>query len=190
MTPKDPVMRSKNFPASRALPFHGAQFVALLAAGAICTGAAAQPRADIDSGAADHSARILGALLQAWPASRIRGAPLLVTGDLPVAQRAAPALGVEQVRQAPDAGANAVQPPPSVGPGGALRAPGVRQGGDPAPASSATSTSLRCAEGDVNAECLLGNGSDTDWKRRTGVEADPVTGAPLVPGVTLNPTRP
>ena len=48
-------------------------------------------------------------------------------------------------------------------------------------------TSAKC-EGDTgNAQCVLPGQSKTDWKTHTGVELDPISGAPLIPGVTLNP---
>lgn len=95
-------------------------------------------------------------------------------------------LGVEQVRLAPASTAVATPQAPAAQPD-ALKSPGVRQGVGAAGLPQAD-TSARCADGDASAECMLPGQAATDWKKQTGVELDPISGAPLIPGVTLNPT--
>ena len=97
-------------------------------------------------------------------------------------------LGVEQVRPVP-ASASAAKPKPQApsAQSDALQSPGVRPGvgtaGQPQADASAS-----CAGDHASAECMLPGQATTDWKKQTGLELDPVSGAPLIPGVTLNPT--
>lgn len=97
-------------------------------------------------------------------------------------------LGVEQVRQAP-ASASAAKPKPQAqsAQSDALQSPGVRPGAGAAGQPQAD-TSASCADDNASAECMLPGQAATDWKKQTGLELDPVSGAPLIPGVTLNPT--
>jgi hypothetical protein len=48
-------------------------------------------------------------------------------------------------------------------------------------------TSAKC-DG-ANAECMLPGQATPDWKKQTGMEPDPISGATLIPGATLNPTK-
>jgi hypothetical protein len=86
-------------------------------------------------------------------------------------------LGVEQVRVDP---ANAAPP-------NALKSLDVRQGEGVVGLPQAD-TSAKCEGDNASAECMLPGLAATDWKNLTGVELDPISGAPLIPGVTLNPT--
>lgn len=97
-------------------------------------------------------------------------------------------LGVEQVRPA-QASASAPKPKQQAQPvqSDALQTPGVRPGVGTAGQSQAD-TSASCAGDNASAECMLPGQAATDWKKQTGLELDPVSGAPLIPGVTLNPT--
>jgi hypothetical protein len=146
---------------------------------------------------------VLAALIAIWPRSEVRvvppggssgplplpftSAPLAQVDPVPASQRPSSVLGVEQVRVVPTQ-------PPSGPDRPAARAPGplqsqvVRPGQGPA-AVPETSTSASCAGMKGSAECLLESSTAPDWRLKTGVEIDPVSGAPLVPGVTLNPTR-
>jgi hypothetical protein len=86
-------------------------------------------------------------------------------------------LGVEQVM---------VDPAKAV-PSDTLKSLGVRQ--DEGVVGLPQADTLAKCEGDnASAECMLPGQTATDWKKLTGIELDPISGAPLIPGVTLNPT--
>jgi hypothetical protein len=36
---------------------------------------------------------------------------------------------------------------------------------------------------------MLPGQATPDWKKQTGMEPDPISGATLIPGATLNPTK-
>ena len=93
-------------------------------------------------------------------------------------------LGVEQVRLAP---ASAPAATARAAQSDALQSPGVRPGKGAAGLPQAD-TSASCADDNASAECMLPGQAATDWKKQTGLELDPISGAPLIPGVTLNPT--
>lgn len=156
-----------------------------------------------DSTTSVRSEAMLAALLAVWPRSEVRvlppdrsaapatvpsaSAPLAQIETLSMPQRPSSALGVEQVRVPP--------PQPAADPGrqaataqGPLL-PQVVRTGEGRGAAPETSTSANCSGTPGSSECLLETPRAPDWRRQTGIEIDTVSGAPLVPGVTLNPTR-
>lgn len=66
-------------------------------------------------------------------------------------------------------------------------APGMRLGAGASGLPQAD-TSASCQGDNASAECMLPGQATTDWRKQTGIELDPISGAPLIPGVTLNPT--
>jgi hypothetical protein len=95
----------------------------------------------------------------------------------------APALlGVEQIRTTPE-GASMQTRQARPAPGGSLQAPDVRQGKN-AEALPQAQTSATCDSADSSAECLLLSKPTQDWRNQTGGSVDPLTGAPLIPGIS------
>lgn len=119
----------------------------------------------------------------------------------PASRANSSALGVDQVRNLPASAALAMpaQPPASPSQLQTPRQPAIRspasqslqservQPGAAPKAAKPLSTSASCENAGSGAECLLPGQASADWRKNTGVEIDPVTGAMLIPGVTLNP---
>jgi hypothetical protein len=93
-------------------------------------------------------------------------------------------LGVEQIRTTPD-GSSMQTPQSKPAPKGSLQSADVRPGKN-AEALPQAQTSANCGVADSSAECLLLSKPAQDWRNQTGAAMDPLTGAPLIPGGTLN----
>lgn len=104
----------------------------------------------------------------------------------PTLPQAPSPLGVEQVRRAP-ASAPGATPQAKAAQSDALQSPGIRPGVGAVGLPQAD-TSTRCQGDNASAECLLPGQAAVDWKKQTGVEPTPISGAPFIPGVSLNPT--
>lgn len=125
----------------------------------------------------------------------------LPAAPAPPSRQASSALGIDQVRSLPasasiglpaqpPAAASQLQTPAqpaSKSPARqSLQSARVQPGTAPKPAKPLP-TSANCDAASSGAECMRPGPAAADWRKDLGVEVDAVTGAILIPGVTLNP---